>query len=57
MGPVVTMGHVYAMTITMEVTAHVNQYFLLSYCKLFENVILLNSKFEVDVTASILFYL
>ena len=52
--PVVTMGHVYAMRTTMELTAQVNQ-FCSSIVNSFKNVILLHSKFEVNVTTSILF--
>ena len=55
MVPVVMMGHVYAMITTTELTAQVNQYFCYSIVNSFENVILLHSKFEVNVTASILF--
>ena len=54
MAPVVTMGHVYAMRTTMELTAQVYQ-FCYSIVNSFENVILLHSKFEVNVTGSILF--
>ena len=54
MAPVATMGHVYAMTTIMELTAQVNQfcYFIVN---IIENIILLDSKFEVKVTSSILF--
>ena len=54
MAPVATMGNVYAMITTMELTAQVNQfcYFIVNS---FENIILLDSKFEVKVTSSILF--
>ena len=57
MAPVVTMGHVYAMRTTMELTAQVNQYFCYFIVNRFEFVIVLHSKLEVNVTASILFYL
>ena len=52
MAPVATMGHVYAMITTMELTAQVNQlcYFIVNSL---ENIILLDSK--VKVTSSILF--
>ena len=54
MAPVAMMGHVYAMITIMELTAQVNQfcYFIVNS---FENIILLDSKFEVKVTSSILF--
>ena len=54
MAPVATMGHVYAMITIMELTAQVNQfcYFIVNS---FENIILLDSKFEVNVISSILF--
>ena len=54
MALVATMEHVYAMTTIMELTAQVNQfcYFIVNS---FENIILLDSKFEVKVTSSILF--
>ena len=55
MAPVATMGHVYAMITIMELTAQVNQYFRYFIVNSFENVILLHSKFEVNMTASILF--
>ena len=54
MAPVATMGHVYAMITTMELTAQVNQFCYL-IVNSFENIILLDSKFEVKVTSSILF--
>ena len=54
MAPVAMMEHVYAMRTTMELTAQVNQ-FSYSIVNSFENVTLLQSKFEVNVTASILF--
>ena len=55
MAPVAMRGHVYAMRTTMELTAQVNQYFCYFIGNSFENVILLHSKFEVNVTAFILF--
>ena len=57
MAPVAMMGHVYAMITTMGLTAQVNQYFYSFIVNRFEIVILLHSKLEVIVTASILFYL
>ena len=42
MEPVATMGHVYAMRTTMELTAQVNQYFCYLIENSFENVILLH---------------
>ena len=54
MEPVATMGHVYAMRTTMELTAQVNQ-FCYSIVKSFENVTLLQSKFEVNVIPLIIF--
>ena len=54
MAPVATMGHVYAMITIMDLTAQVNQfcYFIVNSI---ENIILLDSKFEVKVTSSIPF--
>ena len=49
MATVVTMGNVYAMRTTMELTAQVNQ-FCYSNVNGFENFIQLDSEFEVDVT-------
>ena len=50
------MGLVYAMRTTMELTAQVNQLFIIIIiANSFQNVILLHSKFEVNVTAFILF--
>ena len=54
MAPVVMMGNVYAMRTTMDLTAQVNQIFY-SNVNSFEKFILLLSKFEVNVTASILY--
>ena len=48
--PVATMGHVYAMRTTMELTAQVNQYFCYFIVNSFENVILIHSKFEFNAT-------
>ena len=57
MAAVVMMGHVYAMITTMDWTAQVNQYFCCFIMNSFKNVILLHSKFEVNLTASIIFHL
>jgi hypothetical protein len=48
------MGNVYAMITTMDLTAQVNQfcYFIVNSI---ENIILLDSRFEVKVTSSIHF--
>ena len=54
---VAAMGHVYAMITTMGLTAQVNQYFYSFIVNRFEIVILLHSKLEVIVRATILFYL
>ena len=54
MAPVATMGRVYAMRTTMELTAQVNQ-LCYSIVNSFENVILLHSKCEVNLTNFILF--
>ena len=52
MAPVATMGNVYAMITTMDLTAQVNKfcYFIVNSI---ENIILLDSRFEVKVTSSI----
>ena len=55
MAPVATMGLVYAMRTTMELTAQVNQLFCYIIVNSFEKDVLLHSKFEVNVTAFILF--
>ena len=47
MAPVVTMGHVYAMTTIMELTAQVNQYFCYLIENSFENVILLHQSLKL----------
>ena len=50
MASVAAMGHVYAMITTMELTAQVNQSFCYFFVNSFENVILIRSKFEFNVT-------
>ena len=53
--PVATMGHVYAMRTTMELTAQVNQYFWF-FLNSFENIFnWVHSKLEVNATAFNLF--
>ena len=47
MAPVVTMGHVYVMITTMELTAQVNQCFCYLIVNSFENVILLRQKLKL----------
>jgi hypothetical protein len=47
---VAAMGLVYAIITTMELTAQVNQYFFFFIVNIFENVILIHSKFEFDAT-------
>ena len=47
MAPVVTMGHVYVMITTMELTAQVCQYFCYLIVNSFENVILLNQTLKL----------
>ena len=53
MAPVVTMGHVYVMITTMELTAQVNQYFC--YFAVIGKCYSTTSKFEVSVTALFFF--